>query len=316
MRSPSPTLRRAVRPRGHVPRDLPAPGERGASAFPSVPLVALDTLWLQVAGTLCNLQCTHCFISCSPQNHAHEMMDRGQVARFLAEAEALGVRDYYFTGGEPFLNREIFEMTEDALAKGPLSILTNGVLLKPEWCARLRELSEATPYSLDLRLSIDGWDAATNDPVRGEGTFDRILWGIANLAEAGLNPVITVTEAFADAASSAGRAKFLSFLRGIGLERPRLKILPLLRLGAEEQRSRAYGPAETLRGMSLTPADLDALQCSSSRMVTSRGVYVCPILLDFPAARMADTLAATLRPFELRFPACHTCHTQGLTCRT
>ncbi len=286
------------------------------SSFPSAPLVALDTLWLQVAGTLCNLSCTHCFISCSPGNHAHEMMDRTTVARFLDEAEALGVREYYFTGGEPFLNREIFDLAADALERGPLSILTNGVLLKPEWCARLRELSDASPYSLDLRVSIDGWDAATNDAIRGQGTFDRILWGIGNLAAAGLNPVLTVTEACAGAGSVAGRTRLLSFLRGIGLERPRLKVMPLLRLGVEARRSRAYGPAETLRGVSLTAADVDALQCSSSRTATSRGVYVCPILLDFPAARMADSLAASLRPFELRYPACHTCHVEGLTCRT
>jgi sulfatase maturation enzyme AslB (radical SAM superfamily) len=286
------------------------------SAYPGVPLIALDTLWLQVAGTLCNLRCAHCFISCSPDNHAHGMMDRGTVARFLDEAEALGVREYYFTGGEPFLNREIFEMTADALAKGPLGILTNGVLLKPEWCARLRDLSDASPYSLDLRISLDGWDAATNDSIRGEGTFDRILSGIRNLADAGLNPVITVTEACVGAGGAAGRARFLSFLRGIGLARPRLKVMPLLRLGAEQQRTRAYGPAETLRGAALTAADLAALQCSSSRSATAHGVHVCPILLDFPAARMADTLAGSLRPFELRYPACHTCHVEGLTCRT
>ena len=286
------------------------------SAFPVVPLLALDTLWLQVAGTLCNLRCTHCFISCAPDNHAHEMMDRATVARVLDEAEALGVREYYFTGGEPFLNREILELTADALAKGPLSILTNGVLLKPEWCRRLRELSDASPYSLDLRVSLDGWDAATNDAIRGQGTFDRILWGIGNLAEAGLNPVITVTEACAGAGSVAGRTRLLAFLRGIGLARPRLKVMPLLRLGVETQRSRAYGPAETLRGVSLTPAEAAALQCSSSRMVTARGVWVCPILLDFPDARMAGTLAASRRPFELRHPSCHTCHVEGLTCRT
>lgn len=308
MRSPS---RHAVL---FVPR---APHrERELRAFPSVPLVALDTLWLQVAGTLCNLSCAHCFISCSPDNHAHEMMDPATVARFLEEAEALGVREYYFTGGEPFLNRDVFEMAADALAKGPLSILTNGVLLKPEWCARLRELSDASPYSLDLRISIDGWDAATNDPIRGEGTFERILWGIRNLAEAGLNPVVTVTEACDGAGTTAGRSRLLSFLRGIGLERPRLKVMPLLRLGVEAQRTRAYGPGETLRGMTLTAAELDALQCSSSRMVTARGVYVCPILLDDPSARMADTLAASLRPFALAYSACHTCHVDGLSCRT
>src|SRR5690349_12103777 len=76
------------------------------SAAPAPPFLGLDTLWFQVAGTVCNLACTHCFISCSPSNHTHEMLDLATVRRVLAEAAALGVKEYYFTGGEPFLNRE------------------------------------------------------------------------------------------------------------------------------------------------------------------------------------------------------------------
>jgi AdoMet-dependent heme synthase len=286
------------------------------STVPSSPLVALDTLWLQVAGTLCNLQCTHCFISSSPTNHALEMMSLEDVRRFLAEAEALGVKEYYFTGGEPFLNREIFEMIEAALALGPVSILTNGVLIRPDTASRLRALSDASPYSLDLRISIDGWDAATNDPIRGAGTFDRILAGIRGLAAAGLNPVVTVTEALEGAATSQGRARLLAFLREAGLPQPRLKVMPLLRLGAETTRSRGYQSWESLRGRTLTTEEAEALQCSSCRMATAKGVYVCPILVDFPEARMGATLAETRRPFPLAFAACHTCHEQGLSCRT
>ena len=36
--------------------------ERTATRFPEQPLLHLDTLWIQVAGTLCNLECTHCFV--------------------------------------------------------------------------------------------------------------------------------------------------------------------------------------------------------------------------------------------------------------
>ena len=152
-----------------------------ALTYPSVPLYGFDTLWFQVAGTLCNLKCTHCFVSASPTNHNHEMLDLGTVKRYLAEALELGVKEYYFTGGEPFMNREIFEILEATLAQGPVSVLTNGLFLRPETCHRLRQLSDASPWSLDLRISIDGWDAATNDPVRGEGTFERILQGIVHL---------------------------------------------------------------------------------------------------------------------------------------
>ncbi len=283
---------------------------------PLSPLIALDTLWFQVAGTLCNLQCTHCFISSSPTNHSHEMMSLAEVRPYLEEAEALGVKEYYFTGGEPFLNREIVEIIEAALALGPVSVLTNGVLIRPETAARLRALADASPYSLDLRVSIDGADAATHDPIRGEGTFERILAGIRVLAAAGLNPVVTVTEACEGALSSEGRARLLAFLRGVGLRQPRLKVMPLLRLGAETRRSRAYAEWESLMGRTLRPEEGEALQCSSCRMVTAKGVYVCPILIDFPGARMASTLSEALRPFALSYPACFTCHEQGLSCRT
>jgi AdoMet-dependent heme synthase len=284
--------------------------------FPQVGLHALDTLWFQVAGTVCNLQCTHCFISCSPANHTHEMLDLATVKRFLAEAAELGVREYYFTGGEPFLNPDLFEMIEAALGQGPVTVLTNGVLITPRLAARLADLDRGTPYSLDLRISLDGWDAATNDPIRGPGTFTRILAGIRQLSEAALNPVITVTEACEGAGTGEGRARFLAFLAEIGLRHPRLKVMPLLRLGAEVQRGRGYAPPESLAGMSLTPAESAVLQCATSRMVTSRGVYVCPILLDFPGARMADTLSGARGTFSLAYSACHTCHVEGLSCRT
>jgi AdoMet-dependent heme synthase len=284
--------------------------------YPEAPLLSLDTLWLQVAGTVCNLRCAHCFISCSPTNHAHEMMSLATVRRYLAEAADLGVREYYVTGGEPFLHREIFEILHAALAQGPVSVLTNGVLIKPPTAQRLRALSDGSPYSLDLRISVDGWDAAGNDPIRGAGTFDRILEGIRNLAGAGLSPVVTVTEACDGAGTAEGRTRFLDLLRRSGLPRPRLKVMPLLRLGAEASRSRAYEPWETLRGRALAADEAAALQCSSCRMATEKGVYVCPILLDFPGARMAGRLQDTLRPFALKFSACYTCHEQGLSCRT
>jgi molybdenum cofactor biosynthesis enzyme MoaA len=289
---------------------------RVAAPFPEAPLLALDTLWLQVAGTLCNLACTHCFISCSPTNATHGMMTLDQVRAHLADAAALGVREYYFTGGEPFLNRDIFEMIAAGLAQGPVSVLTNGVLIRRETAARLRALADGSEYSLDLRISLDGFDAESNDAVRGAGTFDRILAAVGHLAAAGLSPVLTVTDACAGAATPEGRTRLLELLRAHGLARPRLKVMPLLRIGAEATRTHGYADWETLRGRTLTDTEAGALQCSTSRMVTARGAWVCPILLDAPSARMGATLRDTLRPFELSHPACYTCHTEGLSCRT
>jgi molybdenum cofactor biosynthesis enzyme MoaA len=298
-------------------RSLPASiGPPVGHEYPFVPSVSLDTLWFQVAGTICNLKCTHCFISCSPTNNSHEMLTLAQVRERLAEAVSLGVREYYFTGGEPFLNSEIFPILEETLRQGPASVLTNGLFLTPDRCRRLKDLFDGSDYSLDVRVSIDGYTAAVNDPIRGTGTFEKILRGIANLADAGINPVVTVTEACEGAGTAEGRRHFLEWMRSIGIARPRLKILSLFRIGAEESRLRAYESWESLRGRQLAGEEAENLQCSSCRMVTSRGVYVCPILIDEPRALMGETLGETLRPFELRYAACFTCHEYGVTCRT
>ncbi|MFW6199076.1 MAG: radical SAM protein, partial [Gemmatimonadota bacterium] len=119
---------------------------------PRAPLQALDQLWFQVSGTVCNLRCTHCFISCSPENDSFWFMTRDQVRDALAESVELGVKEYYFTGGEPFMNRDLIGILEDTLALGPATVLTNATLLPPRTVDALAELAGASPYSLELRV--------------------------------------------------------------------------------------------------------------------------------------------------------------------
>src|SRR3954467_11122431 len=92
---------------------------------PHMPLAHLDDLWFQVAGTLCNLTCRHCFISCSPHNHAFGFLDPEAVRRSLDESVRLGVKEYYFPGGEPFLHRDMVAILELTLSSGPATVLTN-----------------------------------------------------------------------------------------------------------------------------------------------------------------------------------------------
>src|SRR5437667_2208328 len=150
---------------------------------PEVALAHLDELWFQVTGTLCNLTCRHCFISCGPHNHAFGYLSMDAIRRALDESIGLGVKEYYFTGGEPFLHRDMTDILELTLRYGPATVLTNGTVFKDEWLVRLARAEAASPYSLEFRVSIDGPDAATNDPIRGAGTFERALRGVRQLLQ-------------------------------------------------------------------------------------------------------------------------------------
>jgi len=103
-------------------------------------------------------------------------------------------------------------------------------------------------------------------------------------------------------------------LRDLGLPRPRIKLLPMFLLGREAGRTRGYTPAESLLDLPAEAFDPTRLPCGSCRAVTSRGVFVCPLLVDEESARMGGRLAEALGPFELRHGACFTCYATGMTC--
>lgn len=284
------------------------------SSAPAVKLSHLDHLWFQVAGTLCNLACHHCFISCSPKNDTYGFLPLAEVRRRLAESVPLGVKEYYFTGGEPFLNPDMTAILVETLRYGPATVLTNGTVLKDAWLAELGDAERASPYSLEFRVSIDGFSPETNDPIRGEGTFVRALQGVIKLVEAGFLPIITATRTWQMERERDVVGNFERVLKAAGYARPRIKVLPTLQLGAETKRSCGYRASERVTHDMMAGFDQSQLVCEHSRIVTDRGVHVCPILIDAPDSLMGLTLAESVEPFELRHGACFTCYQYGAIC--
>ncbi|MBW3596648.1 MAG: radical SAM protein [Planctomycetes bacterium] len=281
---------------------------------PPLPLSHLDHLWFQAGGTLCNLTCHHCFISCSPKNRSFGFLSLAEVKRRLEESVPLGVKEYYFTGGEPFLNPEMTAILIETLRYGPATVLTNGTVLKDEWLEELRAAEARSLYSLEFRVSIDGFSAETNDPIRGEGTFMRAMRGVAKLVELGFLPIITAARTWDIDRDHEVVGEFVAMLRATGYARPRLKILPTLQLGAEEQRTHGYRQSERVTGEMLRGYDRSQLICEHSRIVTDRGVHVCPILIEAPDSLLGQTLEEATRPFPLSHGACYTCYQYGAIC--
>jgi AdoMet-dependent heme synthase len=71
---------------------------------PAAPFLRLSTLWVQVTGTWCNLACPHCVNASGPTAPWLAPLDAGVARQAIRDAEDVGVRDIYFTGGEPFLH--------------------------------------------------------------------------------------------------------------------------------------------------------------------------------------------------------------------
>ena len=78
----------------------------------------IKTLWFNT-GTLCNIECKNCYIESSPKNDSLVYLTFEEVKLFIDEVidKNLGTNEIGFTGGEPFMNKDIIKMIEYSLSK-------------------------------------------------------------------------------------------------------------------------------------------------------------------------------------------------------
>jgi MoaA/NifB/PqqE/SkfB family radical SAM enzyme len=242
------------------------------------------------------------------------MMSLEEVQSYLIEAIRLGVKEFYFTGGEPFINPEMLPILEATLRVGPATVLTNATRFTVDKAVELARMRDTSKYSLELRVSLDGFSPETNDPIRGPGTFKRIMRGIRLLLEAGFLPIITAMRSWPIDQDEAHLAEFKTSLAAIGYRYPRIKLLPSLKIGQEAIRDRPYSDHHYLSAEMLQGYDASQLLCYNSRIVSEKGVHVCPILVDQPDSLLGKTLSGARTEFALRHQSCLTCYQYGALC--
>ena len=130
----------------------------------------------------CNLQCVHC-LSSSGQRDDREL-STAEAKRVLDELREMQVFYINIGGGEPMVRRDFFELLEHAIGNGiGVKFSTNGAFIDQEKARRLAALDY-----LDIQISLDGTDEATNDAVRGAGSYALARRAMDNLRDAGFGP--------------------------------------------------------------------------------------------------------------------------------
>ncbi|MEM9724386.1 MAG: radical SAM protein [Pseudomonadota bacterium] len=302
---------------------MTAGGERRAT----VPLrtdrgVGATTLWFNT-GTLCNIACVNCYIESSPRNDRLVYITAAEVADHLNQ---IAERDWPtdeigFTGGEPFLNPEMLEITEEALRRGHRAlILTNA--MKPMMRKKMRDgllrLKAEYGAQLVLRVSLDHHTALFHDEERGEGAFEKAMIGLSWLSQMGFTLNIAGRTMWDEPEPAARRGYARLFAErhiAVDAEDPaKLVLFPEMTPDHDppEITTRCWGI------LNKRPADI---MCASSRMIVKRKgaakpTYVSCTLLPYdPAFEMGETAEQAERPVALKHPYCATfCVLGGGSC--
>jgi len=277
----------------------------------TVALSDAQTLWFNT-GTLCNIECANCYILSSPTNDALVYITADEVREYLDQLETRnwGVREIAFTGGEPFMNPQMIDMTEAALERGyDVLILTNAML--PMMRKKMREgllrLQATYPGKLVLRISVDHYRRDLHDAERGAGALEKTIKGMEWLRDNGFTMAVAGRSVFedTDADSRAGYAAFYAEHDfNIDAQDPAMTVL------FPEMDESVEVPEITTACWGILDKSPDAVMCASSRMVVKRrgaerpAVLACTLLPYSPKFELGETLEEAERDVALNHPHC------------
>jgi len=176
----------------------------------------------------CNLRCSYCVAKSSP-NAPRRMLGLENVKRLVTEAVELGFTDVFFTGGEPFILNDIYEMLSYSSTLVKTTVLTNAMILRG---SRLDRLSEIANENLSVQVSLDGAIAEDHDYYRGRGSWVKAVEGIKLLQERGFRVRLSTTET---PANSHRLEAICEFHRSLGIPDQDHFMRPLARRGYSKE---------------------------------------------------------------------------------
>jgi 12,18-didecarboxysiroheme deacetylase len=129
----------------------------------------------------CNLKCVHCYAQADASAAPNELTQAEGLA-LLDDLKTFGVPVVLFSGGEPLMRPDLFELVSHTVAAGMRAVIsTNGTLITQELALRLKDLGLSY-----VGISLDGIEP-THDRFRGKkGSFAAAMAGVRRCQEVGL----------------------------------------------------------------------------------------------------------------------------------
>ena len=246
----------------------------------------IKTLWFNT-GTLCNIECKNCYIESSPKNNRLVYLTFNEVKLFIDEAinKNLGTNEIGFTGGEPFMNKDILKMIEYSLSKN-FKVLVLSNAMKPMLNIK-EDLLKLNHQNLVIRVSIDHYQKEKHEEVRGKNTFDVMIKGLLWLNSNNFNYALATRLLWGEEEDQL-RNNFNQFIDKYNLKidaKSKQQLVTFV-----EMDKKVDTPEITTACWNILGKDPDDIMCSWSRMVVKKKGMLKP-----------SVIACTLLPYEDEF---------------
>ncbi len=136
----------------------------------------------------CNLRCLHCYINAEDHNYKNELSTE-EAKRLIDDLAHMKIPVLLFSGGEPLMRQDIFELGAYAINKGIRSVISsNGTLITPLIAKKIKDAG----FSY-VGISIDGSEKTHDQFRQMPGAFKKALQGVQNTLKTGVMSGIRFT---------------------------------------------------------------------------------------------------------------------------
>ncbi len=276
-------------------------------------------LWFNT-GTLCNLECTNCYIESSPKNDQLSYITLEDVTPYLKEIREneWDIETIGFTGGEPFLNPNMINILSSVLESGfNALVLTNAYNVIKRWEKPLLELKDKYGDKLRLRVSLDHYTQDVHEKERGVGTFNKTLQSLKWMFDEGFS-LSVAGRSLLDESVQEASSGYQSVLKDNGIEielgNDKLVVFP-------EMKTDKDVPEITTACWGILSKRPEDQMCASERMIVKKKgdskavVQPCTLLAYDKQFEMGHNLKESMKPVYLNHRFCaEFCVLGGASC--
>lgn len=258
-------------------------------------LSELNNLFIELTAKNCNQRCKHCYIDFPISKNVKDFISIEKIKQALIDVEKEKIQCIYFTGAEPMTHPDFNSILRLCLKRSNVCICTNASFINEKKARFLKKVEEESTNEIIFKLSIDHYNEVKNDDIRGRGSYRQTINAIKNLVKYDFNPILSIVNYYKEDKRIL-MEEFQKICQKIGFDTNDFNFHII-------EHYNKYKPLSE----NTKPQNCSNLDCTNGRILTDKGVYVCPFLARDHRGRMGSDFKDYSKKMYMETDFCLTC---------
>lgn len=266
---------------------------------PVVELAELNNLFIELTAKNCNQKCKHCYIDFPISKTVKDFISTDKIKSALSDTKNENIQCIYLTGAEPMTHPEFNTILRLCLKRASVCICTNATFINEKKARFLKKVEEESTNEIIFKLSIDHYNEIKNDDVRGRGAYRQTINAIKSLIKYNFNPILNIVNYYNED-KKVLITEFNQICKKIGFETTDFNF-------HINEYYNKYKPSSDDSDLKENHFEYKNLDCQGGRVLTDKGIYVCPFLANDHRGRMGNDFKDFSKKMYMETNFCLTC---------